>query len=173
MLPFPFLSPFAVGQPGGRLKWARRSWAQLCREPEGPGQPVGTAPRRRLLGMLRRGHVSPQPPPADQLFFSPPLLTPLPAPGILRSPGESGGGWQRGPERGEGFRGWWGPPSTPGWPPLPLDGSMSPPRDMPRACRPPPPPSRQPGRREGAGEWIKKKLKKRAKVSVFLCQSPP
>lgn len=85
-------------------------------------------------------------------FFFSPLLTPLPAPGILRSPGESGGGWQRGPERGEGFRGWWGPPSTPGWPPLPLDGSMSPPRDMPRACRPPPPPSRQPGRREGAGE---------------------
>lgn len=155
MLPFPFLSPFAVGEPGGRFKWARRSWAQLCRSQRGPGSRWAPHPGAGCWGCCG-GDTFPRSLRRQIRFF----LPPLPAPGILRSPGESGGGWQRGPERGEGFRGRWGPPSAPGWPPLPLDGSMSPPRDMARASRPPPPPSPQPGRREGAGAWIKKKKKK-------------
>lgn len=114
MLPFPFLSPFAVGQPGGRLKWARRSWAQLCREPEGPGQPVGTAPRRRLLGMLWRGHVSPQPPPADPLFFSPPSSLRSPPRASSVPPERAAGAGRGGPSGARGFGGGGVPPPPPG-----------------------------------------------------------
>lgn len=64
------MNPFAVGKLGGRVNWERRSSAQRqglqsC-EAEGPYKPGDTAPRRRPLGMLRRGRrgdISAQPPP--------------------------------------------------------------------------------------------------------------
>ncbi|CAM9296475.1 unnamed protein product, partial [Bubo scandiacus] len=79
--------------PGGL---AQRQGLQSC-EAEGPDKPRGTGPQRRQPGMLRRGDISPQPPPANLLLSLRPEHPPTPE--------GSGGGWQRGPERGAGLRG--------------------------------------------------------------------